>query len=105
MLGHDGVRALPFAALILQLAIGASAQAPAPLKFEVSSVTPTPRERHNQLRTDYCRSGNRFAVAGAPLIWSVAYAFRLKEFQIAGAPDWLNRFDEAYDIEASQRLR
>ncbi len=100
MLRHDRLHRVICAAFVLQLAIGASAQAPAPLKFDVSSVKPTPRERHNRLRTDYCRSGSRFAVAGAPLIWSVAYAFRLKEFQIAGAPDWLNRFDEAYDIEA-----
>ena len=33
-------------------------------------------------------------------MWSLTYAFRVKEFQVAGAPAWLNSFDAAYDIEA-----
>jgi uncharacterized protein (TIGR03435 family) len=34
------------------------------------------------------------------VMWSLNYAFRLKDYQVAGAPDWMNAFDSAYDIEA-----
>jgi uncharacterized protein (TIGR03435 family) len=76
-----------------------AAQQTAPA-FEVISIKPTPPERQNQLRFDYCLRDGRFMVAGTPVIWSIAYAFGLKDFQIVGAPDWLSRFDSAYDIEA-----
>jgi uncharacterized protein (TIGR03435 family) len=33
-------------------------------------------------------------------MWTLTYAFGLKEDQISGAPDWLNDFTPAYDIEA-----
>jgi bla regulator protein blaR1 len=78
-------------------AFGQSTVAPA---FEVSSVKPTPPERQNYLREDFCTNGGRFAVAGTPVIWSLAYAYHLKDSQISGAPAWLNEFDSAYDIEA-----
>jgi len=68
------------------------------LAFEVTSVKPTPPERQNKLRPD-CTGGGRFSVAGTPVIWSLEYAYRLKDYQISGAPDWLNAFDSAYDIE------
>jgi uncharacterized protein (TIGR03435 family) len=74
----------------------AFAQQPA---FEVASVKPTPPERQNQLRMDYCRTGGTFAVGGTPVLWSLTYAYRLKEYQISGAPGWLSAFDSAYDIE------
>ncbi len=67
--------------------------------FEVTSVKPTPPDRQNQLRMDYCRAGGIFSVGGTPLIWSLAYAYRVKEYQISGAPGWLSAFDSAYDIE------
>jgi uncharacterized protein (TIGR03435 family) len=70
-----------------------------PLKFEVSSVKPTPFEKQNYLHTDRCSSGGRFFVTGAPVMWSLTYAFGLKEYQISGAPQWLNEFASAYDIE------
>ena len=87
------------AVLVLYFAVGVFAQTPVAPTFEVSSVKPTPPERQNTLRTDYCQSGGRFAVAGIPVIWSIAYAYRVKDYQILGAPDWLNQFESAYDIE------
>jgi uncharacterized protein (TIGR03435 family) len=84
------------AALVQDSAVVVFAQTP---RFEVTSVKPTAPERQNTLRTDYCQKGGRFAVAGTPVIWSIAYAYRLKDFLIAEAPDWLKRFDSAYDIE------
>jgi uncharacterized protein (TIGR03435 family) len=67
--------------------------------FEVASVKPTPPERQNHLRQDYCPSGGRFAAGGVPVVWILRYAYRLKDYQIAGTPAWLNAFDSAYDIE------
>src|SRR5262245_6885246 len=70
-----------------------------PLTFEVVSVKPTPAARKNQLRTDRCTHGGGFGVAGTPVMWSLAYAYNMKEYQISGAPAWLNEFDSAFDIE------
>ena len=49
------------------------------LSFEVASVKPTPAERQNQLRTDFCRRGGSFSVGGTPVLWSLKYAYRLKD--------------------------
>jgi uncharacterized protein (TIGR03435 family) len=68
--------------------------------FEAVSVKPTPPSRQNTLRMDYCTSGGRFTVSGTPVMWSLTYAFRVKDYQVADAPAWLNAFDSAYDIEA-----
>ena len=67
--------------------------------FDVTSVKPTRPDRQNQLRMDYCRAGGMFAVGGTPVTWSLAYAYRAKDYQISGAPGWLSAFDSAYDIE------
>jgi uncharacterized protein (TIGR03435 family) len=32
-------------------------------------------------------------------MWSLTYAFGLKEYQVSGAPEWLSDFASAYDIE------
>src|SRR6266478_4728381 len=66
-----------------------SAQIASGLSFEVASVKPTPRERLNRLRTDYCQNGGRFVVGGTPVMWSLKYAYRLKDYQVLGAPVWL----------------
>ncbi len=72
-----------------------------PVFEEVSlSVKPTPPSRQNTLRMDYCTAGGRFTVSGTPVMWSLTYAFRVKDYQVAEAPAWLNAFDSAYDIEA-----
>jgi uncharacterized protein (TIGR03435 family) len=67
--------------------------------FEVTSVKPTPPERLNHLRRDYCPGGGSFVVAGTPVMWSLEYAYRLKDYQVFGAPAWTNAFDSSYDIE------
>ena len=77
-------------------AFGQSGAQPA---FEVASIKPTPRERQYRLRTDYCHDGGRFSVGGTPVLWSLEYAFHLRDYQISGIPDWLNSFDSAYDME------
>jgi uncharacterized protein (TIGR03435 family) len=66
-------------------------------RFEVTSVKPTPIEREDQLELDRCTTGGRFVVRGGPLMWTLTYAFGLKDYQISGAPDWLNNFTPAYD--------
>src|SRR5262245_44261989 len=48
--------------------------------FEVISIKPTPVERQNRLTLDYCQSSGRFLVAGTPVLWSIRYAYRLKDF-------------------------
>src|SRR4051812_27845613 len=68
-------------------------------RFEVASVKPTPPGRQNELRFDYCQPSGRFAMFGTPVIWSITYAYRVKDYQIVGAPDWLRGFETAYDIE------
>jgi uncharacterized protein (TIGR03435 family) len=89
-------------ALLISLAPAAWSQSAASsVMFEVVSIKPTPPAQQNQLRTSYCTNGGRFIVAGTPVIWSLAYAYRVKEYQISGAPAWLNQFDSAYDIEGT----
>jgi len=80
--------------------IGLFQRTEAPPSFEVISIKPTPVEQQNSLILDYCQSSGRFVVAGTPVLWSISYAYRLKDFQISGAPAWLSQFDSAYDIEA-----
>jgi len=93
------MRVIVWAVFVAYLPNVAFGQAAVPLRFEVSSVKPTPPERQNHLQTDYCTGGGRFAVAGTPVMWSLTYAYHLKDVQISGAPAWLNEFDAAYDIE------
>jgi uncharacterized protein (TIGR03435 family) len=87
--------------MALHFRVGVLAQTAVTPTFEVSSVKPTPPERQNQLRFDYCQPSGRFAVFGTPIIWSIAYAYRVKDYQIVGVPDWLRGFDTAYDIEGT----
>ena len=86
-------------ALVASSSRGMSAQSSASApKFEITSVRATPPERQNRLRTDFCTNGGRFVVGGAPVIWSIRFAYRLKDYQVFGAPAWLDAFDSAYDI-------
>jgi uncharacterized protein (TIGR03435 family) len=94
-------RLLSVPALAALLAAGLHSQpSSAQAEFAVSSVRPTAPGRQNQLRLDYCRSDGSFAMAGAPVLWSLKYAFDLPEYEIADAPQWLSDFDSAYDIAA-----
>src|SRR5690349_6769441 len=86
--------------ICLSLLIGiVFGQSSGPLRFEVTSVKPTPADRQNLLRPDFCTSGGRFSVAGTPVMWSLTYAYQIKDYQIVGAPDWLSDFGSAYDID------
>jgi len=76
-----------------------SGQSPSLLRFEVTSVKPTPVDRQNLLRPDFCTTGGRFSVAATPVMWSLSYAYQIRDYQIVGAPDWLNDFAYAYDID------
>ncbi|MGB7217325.1 MAG: TIGR03435 family protein [Vicinamibacterales bacterium] len=93
------MRAPAVALLFASLANVGFGQSTEPPRFDVTSVKPTPPERQNSLRFDYCQSSGRFSVAGTPVLWSIKYAYRLKDYQIAGAPTWLDEFHNAYDIE------
>lgn len=73
------------------------AQTPA---FEVASVKPTPPANRGRMVLDNCRPDGSFAVAGAPLLWTIRYAFELRDYQVAGTPAWASGFDTTYDIEA-----
>jgi len=89
-----------YALLTFALAAAAFGQSPVPhLAFEVVSVKPTPRELQNRLINEYCPNGGRFYVSGIPVMWVFGYAFRLKGYQISGAPGWMDQFDASYEIE------
>jgi len=86
--------------LSIVLAAIALGQTPDPRPaFDVVSVKPTPRELENRLIDEYCPNGGRFYVSGVPVMWVFGYAFRLKEYQISGAPAWMNEFESSYEIE------
>jgi uncharacterized protein (TIGR03435 family) len=68
--------------------------------FEVASIKPTPPDRQNRLRTDYCAKDGSFSTGGTPVFWSLEYAFQLQDYQISGEPEWLHDFASTYDIEA-----
>ncbi len=66
--------------------------------FDVVSVKRTPQERRNHLKSERCTGGGPFIVEGTPLLWTIQFAYRLRDADIAGAPGWLESFDDAYDI-------
>jgi uncharacterized protein (TIGR03435 family) len=86
------------------LALSCVAQSARPA-FDVVSVKPTPRERLNQLKFERCNDGGPFIVEGTPVLWSIQYAYRLRDADIAGAPGWLTSFADAYDITGKSESR
>lgn len=85
----------------LAFAVVVFGQPAAPLPaFDAASVKPTPPEQQGRLTLDYCTTSGRFRVAGTPVLWSLTYAFRIKEYQVFGAPAWIDGFDSTYDIDA-----
>jgi uncharacterized protein (TIGR03435 family) len=75
-----------------------------PLAFDVVSIKPTPPGRRDQVES-YCANGGRFISHGTPLLWSIKWAYGLKDYQMSdGWPAWLNAFD-TYDIEAQTEAR
>jgi len=83
----------------------AYAQKQNPRAFDVASVKPTPADHRYELRFEKCPGGGRFVVAGAPLMWTISFGFRVPDGRIAGGPAWLNSFDDSYDIEAKAEGR
>jgi uncharacterized protein (TIGR03435 family) len=88
------VIAAGFAALI-------HAQAPAPPagtgpSFEVASVKPN---KSGDMRVMFgMQPGGRFTATNAPLVALIRQAYQIQNFQLVGAPDWIN--DERFDIVA-----
>jgi uncharacterized protein (TIGR03435 family) len=85
--------------LVLLLHGTALAQASTPASFEVTSVKPTPPDRLYNLKFEKCTNGGLFVAHGAPLRWTIEFAFGRPGVQVSGGPDWLSSFDGAYDIE------
>jgi uncharacterized protein (TIGR03435 family) len=56
-------------------------------------------ERLYRLKFEECSHGGTFISAGTPLMWSITFAYRIDDKQVAGAPDWVKSFDSAYEIE------
>src|ERR1035438_2592750 len=67
--------------------------------FEVVSVKPTPPERLNLLKVERCKEGGPFITEGAPLLWTIEYAYRLNDSDLAGWPPWVESFADAYRSE------
>ncbi len=89
-------RALAIAALTLG-ACHAFAQTPAPRpEFQVASIKLNKSENRGTMVSPY--PGGRFTARNAPLLQLIELAYRIKDFQISGAPAWLA--EERYDIEA-----
>ncbi len=88
------------ASVIAALTFGACyafAQTPAPRpEFEVASIKPNKSENRSSSVSPY--PGGRFTARNAPLLRLIERAYRIKDFQISGAPAWLA--EERYDIEA-----
>jgi len=81
--------------LACALLLAGFAIAQAPLKFEVASVKPHP-VGDNAVNIGPHPGG--FAATGVPVKLLIEIAYRLKEYQVSGGPDWLNT--EHYDILA-----
>lgn len=69
--------------------------APRP-QFEVASIKPN---KSGDMRMMFrSASGGRFTASNIPLQSLITIAYRIKDFQLSGAPPWL--MSERYDIEA-----
>ncbi|HTR35300.1 MAG TPA: TIGR03435 family protein [Bryobacteraceae bacterium] len=91
-------RALVLTGLIvgLQGAFGQTA-APAPRpEFEVASIKLN-KSDDGRIMLRPARGG-RFTATGIPIRFLITEAYRIKDFQLSGAPSWL--LSERYDIEA-----
>ena len=66
--------------------------------FDIVSVKPTPPERANRLKWERCQGGGAYVVEGAPLLWTLEYAYHLGDADLVGVPAWLDSFSDTYDI-------
>ena len=83
------------AASALVAAIGAQQQPPSVQRFDATSVKPSAAQQRFQ---PMAFLPGRFSAANVPLRQVLLNAFRLRSFQLAGAPDWL---DDRFDITAT----
>ena len=90
------LRATAVAGLVLS-SVGAFGQPAAPRpEFEVASIK---LNKSGDMRMMVRPSpGGRFTVTNVPMQFVVTMAYRIKDFQLSGAPPWL--MAERYDIEA-----
>ncbi len=90
------LRALAIAALMLGAChVFAQTAAPRP-EFQVASIKLNQSENRGMRVSPHL--GGRFTARNAPLLQLIELAYRIKDFQISGAPAWLAT--ERYDIEA-----
>ena len=93
-------RLIVLALITLHAGVCVLAQTFAP-SFDVASVKPRPPADTHPIRPDYCQRSGRFTMLGTPLEWSIRYAYQVRDYQLAGAPDWVRDFHTAYNIEAT----
>ena len=80
---------------VVQLQAQTQAQASGP-SFEVASVKPN---KSGDMRVMFgMQPGGRFTATNAPLVALIRQAYQLQNFQLVGAPDWIN--NERFDIVA-----
>ena len=91
--------------ILLLAAASAFAQATHAPSFDVISIKRTPSDRLNQLTFEKCNHGGAFVEEGSPPLWVVEFAYHLDDNDVAGVPDWMQAFDQAYDITAKSERR
>lgn len=66
-----------------------------PLYFEAASVKPSDPKNPNQGFSIRRAAGGRFDTLNAPLRGLILFAYQIQNFQLVGAPEWVNtsRFD------------
>src|SRR5579883_427022 len=74
--------------------------APAPLKFEVASIKPSPQNCGPGPCPSMIRRepGGGLRVAGMSLKMLIGFGYNVRDFQITGGPSWINT--ERFDINA-----
>lgn len=74
-------------------------------QFEVTSIRPSPPERRVGPAMDLA-PGGRFTAINASLRLLLKKAFAIRDFQIAGAPDWIDsaRYDIAAKTEGDRSI-
>jgi len=73
-----------------------TAPAPSP-SFEVTSIKPN---RAGDMRFGIMMRPGRFTTSGITTRFLIAYAYKVKDFQVSGGPSWIN--SDRYDIDAKE---
>jgi uncharacterized protein (TIGR03435 family) len=89
-------RLLVFALALAANVFALAAQSPDRPKFEVASVRPS--QSGDGFVSVGIQPGGRFNAVNVPLRLLIRNAYRLQDFQIVGAPDWIS--SQRYDIVA-----